>query len=293
MQTVENGRFLRYTNSSCLTFRLRYNWLPSLHTVFLKSQQRRNSLFSDEGQLAQTLTEEILLPMAKVTTRKDGEFEVDRFPDKCPLCQFHIAPHCDGGVMKGKYDQINTFLFITFQCTRHQCQQLFIAYYRRHVDPYRIPTGDFRLRSVAPSRPEKPNIPAEITTLSPAFHEIYTETIAAEAHDLTQIAGAGYRKALEFLIKDYCCSKHSGEPETVDKIKGMFLGNVINSYIDDTKIQQCAKLATWLGNDEVHYVRLWDKSDLDDLKRLLNLTTYWIEAELLTDEYVSSMTPKN
>ena len=35
------------------------------------------------------------------------------------------------------------------------------------------------------------------------FLTIYNQSLSAEDNNLDQIAGIGYRKALEFLIKDY------------------------------------------------------------------------------------------
>lgn len=59
---------------------------------------------------------------------------------------------------------------------------------------------------------------------------------------MEQIAGVGYRKALEFLIKDYAISKNS---EDEDKIKKMLLGKTIENYLNDfPKLQRLAKAAT-------------------------------------------------
>ena len=41
-------------------------------------------------------------------------------------------------------------------------------------------------------------------------------------------------------------------------------------------------MATWLGKDETHYVRIWNDKDIEDLKMLMQLTVYWISRELLT-----------
>jgi hypothetical protein len=59
---------------------------------------------------------------------------------------------------------------------------------------------------------------------------IYTQAHAAEALELTEICGVGYRKALEFLIKDYLITK---KPEKSDDIRKMLLGGCIDSYVDD------------------------------------------------------------
>jgi hypothetical protein len=59
--------------------------------------------------------------------------------------------------------------------------------------------------------------------------------------------------------------------------------------VGEGRIQATASRATWLGNDETHYVRTWEDKDLSDLKKLIDLTLYWIGAEILTRELEASM----
>ncbi len=47
--------------------------------------------------------------------------------------------------------------------------------------------------------------------------------------------------------------------------------------------------ATWLGNDETHYVRKWENKELSDLKKLVELTVYWVASDILTRELEASM----
>lgn len=94
-----------------------------------------------------------------------------------------------------------------------------------------------------------------ITEISPSFDKIYNEAYKAEQQDLEEICGVGYRKALEFLIKDYLISKGEENEET---IKNAPLGQCIQNYVNDDRIKKVAKRAAWLGNDETHYVRKWE-----------------------------------
>ena len=66
----------------------------------------------------------------------------------------------------------------------------------------------------------------------------------------------------------------------------------IKQYVDDDKIKECAELATWLGNDEAHYMRKWVDKDLGDLKILVDLTLHWIQSVKLTEKYKSDMKDK-
>jgi len=70
----------------------------------------------------------------------------------------------------------------------------------------------------------------------------------------------------------------------------MTLGNCIKGKVNDPNIKTCAERATWLGNDETHYVRTWNGHDIQDLKRLIKLTVNWISNEILTENYSAEMT---
>lgn len=139
---------------------------------------------------------------------------------------------------------------------------------------------------VYPSPPLHPPVEDGIEDVSPAFINIYSQAVMAESLNLDELNGIGYRKAIEFLIKDYLCSKY---PDKADEIKGKFLSRCIKDHVDDPKIKDCAEMAVWLGNDETHYVRKWKDRDMDDLKMLMQLTLYWISSELLTEKYKPSM----
>jgi len=122
--------------------------------------------------------------------------------------------------------------------------------------------------------------------VSPSFVDIYAQASAAEDWGLNQICGPGYRKALEFLVKDYCLSS---KPEHEKEIRKTLLGSCIKEYIEDSNVKECAKRATWLGNDETHYLRKWEAKDVKDLKTLIRLTGNWIENNVLTKRYLEEM----
>jgi len=104
---------------------------------------------------------------------------------------------------------------------------------------------------------------------------------------LTQIAGPGYRKALEFLIKDYASHLY---PDHRDEIEDSFLGKVISEYIKEEKrIVEASKRATWLGNDETHYKRKWEDKDIHDLRELILLVVREIDASEKYKRYLAEM----
>ena len=96
-----------------------------------------------------------------------------------------------------------------------------------------------------------------IENVSSSFVKIYNEAYAAEQMDLMEVCGVGYRKALEFLIKDYAIQDK--DEQTVKKIKKKLLMQCIDDHVDDAMVKAVAKRAVWLWNDETHYVRKWEE----------------------------------
>ena len=108
------------------------------------------------------------------------------------------------------------------------------------------------------------------------------------------VAGPGYRKALEFLIKDYIISQFTEEDagkRAAHKtaVERQQLASCISEYIKSDQIKEISRRAAWLGNDETHYVRKWEGKVLQDLKKLISLTLHWIEAEKLTADIIKDV----
>jgi len=206
---------------------------------------------------------------------------VDWIPDVCPICLHSCTPrHLDGWLQDEKVQKV-------FGCTRDECQALFIAYYEYSGDTKtQISERLYEYYSEAPISFDEKTFPEIIDKISQQFSSIYNEALEAETNGLLNICGAGYRKAIEFLIKDYLISVKK-KPE--DEIKKTFLGTCIEKYIEDKNIKKCAKRAVWIGNDETHYIRIWEEKDLKDLKDLIDVTLFWIESEYKTERYEIDM----
>jgi len=185
-----------------------------------------------------------------------------------------------------------------FKCPNYECAHLFLAVYRL-VD--QVPSsGDadtiaktlglksmrFDLQATWPVQIPRTAFSSEIAQVSLAFIDIYNQAEEAETRGLLQVCGLGYRKSVEFLIKDYCCGEHPNEAEAIRKLP---LAQCISKYIHDPRIEASASRATWLGNDEAHYIRKWVDKDVTDLKVLIRLTCNWIESAILTRQYQSEM----
>jgi hypothetical protein len=169
-----------------------------------------------------------------------------------------------------------------FQCPRNGCGRLFIAEYWRH-DGLGL---TYRLGRVVPLEFARLEFAKEIGEVSGDFVEIYNQAAAAEAYGLTLVAGPGYGKALEFLVKDYAIRVESDKAE---EIKKEFLGSAIKKYVHDQSVRSMAELAAWLRNDESHYERRWSDKDLSDLKVLIQLTVNAVANSELMRKYQADM----
>jgi len=202
----------------------------------------------------------------------------DKLPDECPSCHKKVTLNYSQAFLNTKvYDY--RALQIIYRCPNENCFNAFIGYYSGSYP-------NFFFKFVKPYEFIPKEFSEIIKTVSFEFCTIYNQAYDAEQGGLTVVCGAGYRKALEFLIKDYLINKNPGAAE---KIRGEFLGNVIKNRVDHPQLKVVAKRATWLGNDESHYERKWQDKDIADLKDLIDLTIRWVEADKLTEKLLQDM----
>lgn len=202
--------------------------------------------------------------------------EYNKLPDFCPHCFIKQIPQINNGVFNSKVG-LNIFLV----CSNETCQKSFIAFYNRAHNSSTnqlagISIGSFRTKEFS----------KDISSISKKFIEIYNQSYFAEQNNLLEITGVGYRKSLEFLIKDYCLKNN---PNDVDKIIKMPIMQVINNYVNDDRIKNISKRAVWLGNDETHYIRIWEDKDVVSLKTLIDLVVHWIEMEEMSKIMIEEM----
>lgn len=221
------------------------------------------------------LIKELVFSNIKASEKQSASFEQ---VEECPMCRYAISPVIFYGKM---FNSANTLKLSLLQYCNH-CHETFISQYSNGTfspqkNSHVFPTLDFS----APNKFEKKSFDNHIEEISPLFAKIYNQAYQAENEMLDEIAGIGYRKALEFLIKDYCKFKN---PNDTDKILSAHLGDCINKYIGDERIKNLAKVSSWIGNDETHYVRKFEDKDIKDLKKFINTTVYFILYNLNVDE---------
>jgi len=214
-----------------------------------------------------------------VGLRNDGTMErMFEIPDECPVCRSHIAPE-----FKLAYAVLPDMAAqVVWGCTNNKCNQLIVT---KYIWSTKEPSF-YQLVKSEPVKPTQRSFSNEISRISPSFVSICNEALAAEEYGLLHVCGPGYRKALEYLLKDYLITL---SPSDLANIKAEPLGTCIKSRVTDPKLKECAKRAAWLGNDETHYERRWMEQDLQDLKTLIELSVRWIEIQLLTNGYMTSM----
>ncbi len=199
--------------------------------------------------------------------------------DECPLCGFGIKPTVLYSYYVSKnqgFNRIHCAPYILNLCPK--CHGIFLVEYTSclvEYDPASSPTFP-SIERISPINQHPERFSNEIVSLSPGFVESYTQSSIAESEGLLQICGIGYRKALEFLVKDYLCHVH---PEDSEKICSEFLGNSIKR-IDNQRIKVLAERSTWIGNDETHYIKKREDLGLDDMKRFIKAMLTYIESEL-------------
>ena len=149
---------------------------------------------------------------------KGNTLGIDVQASECPFCHARITPN---------YVFLHDHNLFAY-CPNSSCNKHFVLkeYY----------TGSFTV--VLPnSGLARKQFSETINRVSAEFSEIYNQAFYAEQVSLNQICGAGYRKSLEFLIKDYLLSSLSeDDAEKKERIKKKFLGNCI---AEDVSNENC------------------------------------------------------
>lgn len=220
----------------------------------------------------------------------NANVNIDHFPDTCPICHTAGTMQSYSAYIKPQGNDTRESVQVILQCPKLDCRKYFIAYF--HISSQASNNFSAKYSHSKPQNYIGSTFPENINTVSPEFIAIYNQAEKAEGDGLDKIAGVGYRKSFEFLIKDYLISKAADEA-AIDTIKAKNLGACISQDISNDNVKTVAARATWLGNDETHYSRIWTDRDINDLKQLINLSVYWIDSEIITSNLVQEMPSPN
>lgn len=203
-------------------------------------------------------------------------FTVD-CPSMCPHCGLAIDPIMlsSNFIRYENEDDFDAKVFVHFFC--NNCLKSFCSEYGVFSFLDEHDRNDTEFIETYPTYHSTPKHPNEISKLSPKYIKIYDESLFAEECGLNEICGMGYRKAIEFLIKDYAIKTH---PESEETIKSSLLSTCINNYVDSSRIKTLALASAWIGNDETHYVRKHEDYNLNSLKSFINAVESYINSEM-------------
>ena len=188
---------------------------------------------------------------------------------KCPCCGIATSPTFLKGFVISHPDLPHTiYAYTALYCT--SCHTIYTA---RYISNRGI--SNFILESTFPKVAKNISFSDNINQLSPTFVSLYNQASATGTNtEINGLAGIGYRKSLEYLIKDYLIKlKHKDK----DSIIKMDLGNCVNKL--DSNLINIAKASIWIGNDETHYFRKNPEYDIEDLKLFINTLVHFIEID--------------
>lgn len=215
---------------------------------------------------------------------------------ECPMCGTYMIPKYNFAINGIK--ALANHLIVFCSCTQKDCKSPFLAkflitsYSKSHMYgnvPY-AGESEVLFYNGFEQTPEEIDPYSRLIDKRPfysTFIDIYRQARVAELENLDQIAGMGYRKALEFLIKEYAV--HLYEQDQNDIQKRPLMQVIENYFKDDKKLVEISKRAAWLGNDEIHFLKKWVDKDVNDLKAVIIITLQTIEHNESYKDYLNSM----
>ena len=201
-------------------------------------------------------------------------------PSQCPHCHNGIEPrHIHQSIER-------TINYSIWKCTFRDCGKQFIAVHEV------IGQGQAKFVGYLDGSPIGPYWPDTIKNLKSKFIDTYNQALKAEYSSLDEIAGMGFRKAIEYLVKDYLIQRDSGlEGKIEDKLLANVIGENFNSP-QEADLKDLLQRATWLGNDMTHYLKYHENFDINDLKELIKLVMDEIHSIEQKRHYIANIQSK-
>lgn len=212
-----------------------------------------------------------------VEVNPNGQYRTNiTLDDTCKICKKVTSPiKIEDNTNQIDFNHYR--LCITRYC--HQCKHYFIDEFDvvSEGGVYSNTSYEVTYIDVKPELPSDIPISDDISLISPIGKEIYLQALKAEQERLDHIAGIGYRKALEFFVKDFSIVTN---PDDEEKIIKMSLKQVIEKYIKDEDLKTFALASAYIGNDEGHYYRNNPDKDFTHLKNYLHGVIHYMEMKL-------------
>jgi len=212
-------------------------------------------------------------------------------PNICPHCHVTNTPHEIWKIASKDTD--NSIVALSaWQCANQSCKKIFIVSHKWD--------GVLKFHRFLNGLPKGPDWPKPILDLKSGelgedgqnvqsnFIKTYLQSLEAENFGLDELAGMGYRKAIEYLVKDWAIQT---KPEEKEKIEKAWLGAVIKNYYEGD-LKDILERATWLGNDQAHYNKLFEEFDIDVLKELIDLIMVELDRRFKKAHYIEMIKSK-
>lgn len=213
-------------------------------------------------------------------------------PNICPHCHVTNTPHPQWHIATKDTDNIDCYLS-AWTCSNAKCNKVFIV-------QHKLIKTNFHFTRNLNGLPKGPNWPKPIIELKSGnvdteenliqsnFIKTYLQSLEAENFGLDELAGMGYRKAIEYLVKDWAIQN---KPKEKEKIEKSWLGSVIKNYYDGD-LKEILERATWLGNDQAHYNKLFEEFDINVLKELIDLIMVELDRQYKKAHYIETIKSK-
>ena len=207
-------------------------------------------------------------------------------PNICPHCHVVNNPTWKWDMQTKDTDDIDSNIS-AWQCANLDCNKIFIALYQ-------IVSQKGTLIRFLNGYPKGPDWPKPILELKNGngedidqsrFIKTYLQSLEAENFGLDEIAGMGFRKAIEYLVKDWAIKMN---PEKQVEIQELWLGQIIKKYYNGD-LKDILERATWLGNDQAHYNRLFEEFDIEILKELIDLIMVELDRQYKMSHYIETI----
>lgn len=206
-------------------------------------------------------------------------------PNHCPHCHNKIEPEIlvykKGTGLYNKHT-----VYAIWKCTYRDCNSMFSTIY--------LWQGGFNYDTIfLDGKPIGPYWSETIKELKSNFIKTYNQSLKAENDGLDEIAGMGFRKSIEYLVKDYLIQMN---PKLKGKIESENLGKIIGENFNEPResdLKGLLQRATWLGNDMTHYLKYHINFDISDLKKLIQLVMDEIHSIQQKRHYMENIESKH
>lgn len=178
-------------------------------------------------------------------------------PKKCPHCSNAISVDMR---------KMETFPYTqnkNVDILLHNCPNCFKYFIACHLRNKKENTNEFI--SSYPNFVEHQH-PEIVTKFSPRFVDIFKQAHIAEQMNHLELAGTGYRMALEILVKDFLISEY---PHEKDKVEKMTLYECIKNYFNELESAAPSHVVRILGNDYAHYTQKYNEVQFNEIKYYL------------------------